>query len=397
MPPAPGPLTGVRILDAASLLAAPTAATLLSEYGAEIIKVEQPAGDTMRRYPPFRGDTSLLWKVVGRNRRSITLDLRLPEGREVLKQLARSCDVVLLNYRPETLAKWSLDFEDFVAIRSDIIVFQLTAFGRTGPYANRPGFARVAEAFAGLTFRTGFPDGEPSQAGYPMLGDGVAGIYGAFAVMLALRQRELTGEPQLIDLGLYEPMLRIIEDQVAAYDEDGTIMERMGNSSPLICPNGMFPTRDDRFICIPASTEALWRRLAGLMGREDLLVYDTNRIRIEHRDEIEGAVAAWTSTHDLFDLVDICAEAGVACGPVYSSAEIVRDPQIAARGSIISVPDAETGRPIRMASPAGRFSGFTAEVRSTGPEVGEHTDEVLSELLNYSAEQIDKLRANGAV
>jgi hypothetical protein len=227
MPSALGPLAGVRILDAASLLAGPTAATLLSEYGAEIIKVEQPSGDTMRRYPPFRGDTSLLWKVVGRNRRSITLDLRVSEGREVLKQLAKSCDVVVLNYRPETLAKWSLDFEDFVAVRSDIIVLQLTAFGRTGPYANRPGFARVAEAFAGLTFRTGFPDGVPSQAGYPMLGDGVAGLYGAFAVMLALRQRERTGEPQLVDLGLYEPMLRIIEDQVAAYDEDGTIMERI--------------------------------------------------------------------------------------------------------------------------------------------------------------------------
>jgi crotonobetainyl-CoA:carnitine CoA-transferase CaiB-like acyl-CoA transferase len=397
MPSAPGPLAGVRILDAASLLAAPTAATLLSEYGAEIIKVEQPSGDTMRRYPPFRGDTSLLWKVVARNRRSITLDLRQPEGREVLKQLAKSCDVVVLNYRPETLAKWSLEFEDFVAVRRDIIMLQLTAFGRTGPYANRPGFARVAEAFAGLTFRTGFPDSMPSQAGYPMLGDGIAGLYGAFAVMLALRQREHTGEPQLIDLGLYEPILRIIEDQVAAYDEDGTVMERVGNSSPLICPNGMFPTRDNRFICIPASTEALWHRLAGLMGREDLLVYDSNRVRIEHREEIEGAVAAWTSTHDLVELVDICAEAGVASGPVYSSAEIVRDPQIAARGSIISVPDAETGRPVRMASPAGRFSGFTAEVRSTGPRVGEHTDEVLSELLGYSAEQIGKLRDNGAV
>jgi crotonobetainyl-CoA:carnitine CoA-transferase CaiB-like acyl-CoA transferase len=398
MPSALGPLAGVRILDAASLLAAPTAATFLSEYGAEIIKVEQPGpGDTMHRYPPFRGDTSLLWKVVGRNRRSITLDLRQPEGREVLKQLAKTCDVVLLNYRPETLAKWGFDYEDFVAVRSDIIVLQLTAFGLTGPYANRPGFARVAEAFAGLTFRTGFPNSPPSQSGYPMLGDGLAGLYGAFAVMLALRQRERTGEPQLIDLGLYEPMLRIIEDQIAAYDEDGTIMERIGNSNPLICPNGMFPTRDNRFICIPASTEALWHRLAGLMGREDLLVYDSNRVRIEHREEIEGAVEAWTSTHDLFELVDICAEADVACGPVYSSAEIVRDPQIAARGSIISVPDEETGRPVRMASPAGRFSGFTAEVRSTGPRIGEHTDEVLSELLGYSAEQIGKLRANGAV
>ncbi len=397
MPPPVGPLAGIRILDAASLLAAPTTASFLSEFGAEVVKVEQPGtGDTMRRYPPFRDAVSLLWKVVGKNRRSVTLDLRKEEGREVLMDLAKTCDVVLLNYRPETLTKWGLDFEDFVAARPDIIVLQLTAYGRTGPYANRPGFARVAEAFSGLTFRTGFPGSPPAQSGYPMLGDGVAGMYGAFAVMLALRQRDLTGEPQLIDLGLYEPLFRIIEDQVAAFDEDGTIMERVGNSSPLICPNGMFPTKDDRYVCIPASTQALWERLAHLMGRPDLLKYDSNPVRLQHRDEIEGAVAEWTSTYHLLDLVDTCAEAGVACGPVYSSAEIARDPHMAARGSIVEVPDDETGRPVRMASSAGRFSGFTAQTRSTGPALGAHTDDVLTEL-GYSPEHIAKLRANGAV
>lgn len=397
MPPPSGPLSGVRVLDAASLLAAPTTASFLSEFGAEVIKVEQPGtGDTMRRYPPFRDDVSLLWKVVGKNRRSVTIDLRKDEGRQVLLALARTCDIVLLNYRPETLAKWGLDFDDFVAVRGDIIVFQLTAYGRTGPYANRPGFARVAEAFSGLTFRTGFPGSPPSQSGYPMLGDGVAGMYGAFAVMLALRQRDLTGEPQLIDVGLYEPMLRIIEDQVAAYAEDGTVMERIGNSNPLICPNGMFPTKDDRYVCIPASTDTLWERLVALMGRPELLKYDSNPVRIRHREEIEGAVTNWTSSHDLFDLVEICAEAGVACGPLYSSAEIARDPHIEARGSIVEVPDPETGRPVRMASSAGRFSGFVAQTGEAGPALGAHTDEVLTEL-GYAAGQIEKLRANGAV
>jgi crotonobetainyl-CoA:carnitine CoA-transferase CaiB-like acyl-CoA transferase len=398
MPRGVGPLSGIRILDAASLLAAPTTASFLSEFGAEVIKVEQPrTGDTMRRYPPFRGDVSLLWKVVGKNRRSLTLDLRKKDGRQVLMELAKTCDVVLLNFRPETLAKWNLEFDDFVAVRSDIIALQLTAYGRTGPYANRPGFARVAEAFSGLTFRTGFPDSPPSQSGYPMLGDGVAGMYGAFAVMLALRQRDLTGEPQLIDLGLYEPMFRILEDQVAAYAEDGTTMERIGNSNPLICPNGMFPTKDDRYVCIPASTDTLWRRLVELMDRPELLKYDTNPVRIEHREEIEGAVAAWTSRHLLFELVEICAAAGVACGPVYSAAEIARDPHIAARGSIIEVPDEETGRNVRMAASAGRFSGFEAQAWGTGPALGAHTDEVLSELLGYSVEQIERLRADGAV
>ncbi|MFD4351167.1 CaiB/BaiF CoA transferase family protein [Nocardia sp. NPDC058518] len=398
MAPRVGPLSGVRILDAASLLAAPTTASFLSEFGAEVIKVEQPgAGDTMRRYPPFRGKVSLLWKVVGKNRRSLTLDLRKTEGRQVLMDLAKSCDIVLLNFRPETLAKWGLDFDDFVAVRDDIIVLQLTAYGRTGPYADRPGFARVAEAFSGLTFRTGFPGSPPSQSGYPMLGDGIAGMYCAFAVMLALRQRDLTGEPQLIDIGLYEPMFRILEDQIAAHAEDGTVMERSGNSNPLICPNGMFPTKDDRFVCIPASTETLWKRLVDLMGRPDLLKYDSNPERISHRDEIEGAVEEWTRSHELTDLVEICATAGVACGPVYSAAEIARDPHIAARGSIVEVFDEETGRPVRMAASAGRFSGFEATVSGTGPALGAHTGEVLTELLGYSAEQIEKLRDNGAV
>lgn len=395
---AQGPLAGIRILDAASLLAAPTAASLLSEFGADIIKIEQPgSGDTMRRYPPFRDDVSLLWKVIARNRRSVTLDLRQEDGRDVLKKLAAQCDVVLLNYRPETLRKWGLDFDDLVKVKADLIVLHLTAFGREGPYAERPGFARVGEAFAGLTHRTGFPGMEPVQSGYPMLGDGIAGLYGAFSIMLALRERDRTGRPQLIDIALYEPILRILEDQIAAYDEDGTVMERIGNSNPLIAPNGLFPTRDGRYVSIPASTEAIWRRLVGLVGDEGLLAYDSNPVRIAHRQEIETKVADWTRSHDLIELVELCAEAGIACGPVYSSAEIVRDPHIAARGSLISVDDPETGRPIRMASPAGRFSEFAGTVRTPGPRLGEHTDEVLGTIAGLSGEEIAALRAKGVL
>ncbi|RJG03274.1 CaiB/BaiF CoA transferase family protein [Noviherbaspirillum sedimenti] len=393
-----GPLSGIRILDAASLLAAPTAATLLSEYGAEVIKVEQPGtGDTMRRYPPFQDDVSLLWKVISRNKRSIALDLRKESGREVLRELASKCDVVTLNYRPETLAKWGLDFDDLVKCKKDIVVLHVTAYGRTGPYANRPGFARVAEAFSGLTYRTGFSDREPVQSGYPMLGDGVAGLYGAFSILLALRERDRTGEAQLIDLGLYEPLLRLMEDQIAAYGASGTITERIGNANPLIAPNGMFPTRDGRYVAIPASTEPLWRRLVALIGDESLYAYDSNVLRIANRTLIEGKVEEWTKQHDLLELVDICAEAGIACGPVYSAGEIARDPHIAARGSVISVDDAEVGGPVKMASPAGRYSGFEAEVNHLGPKLGEHTQEILSDLLGYSQEMIDALRRDGVL
>lgn len=392
-----GPLAGVRILDAATFLAAPYSASLLSEYGAEVIKVEQPDGDSMRRIPPLRGKVSVWWKVIARNRRSVTLDFNTDEGRRVFKDLVRECDILIVNFRSAALRKWGLEFEDLVKVRKDLIFYHLTAFG-AGPYEQRPGFARVAEAYAGLTNRTGFKDGPPVQSGYAMLGDGIAGIYGAFAIMLALRQRERTGEPQKIDLGLYEPILSMMEDMIVTYDETGSRMERMGNSSPRWSPHGLFTTKDGLHVVIACSTEKLWRQLRALMGDESLKVYDGDSPgRVTHRAEIEGKVNDWTSKYDLTDLVQICGEAGLAIGPIYSAEEILEDPHIQARGSIITVDDPETGKPIRMASPAGRFSGFKGEVRSLGPRVGEHTEEVLRETLGLSDDQITALRAQGVL
>lgn len=393
-----GPLSGIRILDAATLLAGPTAATLLSEYGAEVIKVEQPGpGDTMRRYPPFDGDASMLWKVIGKNRKSVTLDLRQPDGRDILKRLAAQCDIVTLNFKPATLKRWAIDFEDLVAVKKDIIVFHLSAYGRTGPYSERAGFARVAEAFAGLTHRTGFAGQEPAQSGYPMLGDGVAGLYGAFAIMLALRQRDLTGQPQLIDLGLYEPMLRLIEDQIVTFDTDGEAMERIGNANPLICPNNLFPTRDGRWVALPVSTEPLWRRLVATMDAPELAKYDSNRVRLAHRDEIEGQVRAWTSSMDLMELVNLCDAAGLAAGPVFSAEEILNDPHIRERGSVVSIDDPDLGRTVRLAGSAGRFSGFEGRVESLGPGVGQHTDDILGGMLGLSDEELAALRERAVI
>lgn len=391
------PLSGIRILDAATFLAAPYAASLFSEYGAEVIKVEQPTGDHMREIGPFRGDVSLWWKVIARNRQSVTLDLNTEDGRDIFKQLASKCDVVIMNYRPDALKKWGLEFEDLVKCRSDIVFYHLTAFG-AGPYAQRPGFARVAEAYAGLTSRTGFPGEPPVQSGYAMLGDGIAGIYGAFALMLALRQRDLTGEPQMIDLGLYEPLLSMIEDQIITYDETGSRQERLGNASPRWAPHGLFKTKDGLFAIIACSTEKLWRQLRRLMGDETLARYDNDNLgRVADRESLEGQVSQWTQSHDLRDLLEICGSAGLAIGPIFSPAEIVTDPHILARESIITVDEPETGKPIRMASPAGRFSGFKGSVRHVGPLLGEHTDEVLSGLLNYSPEQIAAFRHKGVI
>jgi len=351
----------------------------------------------MRGIPPLRGDVSVWWKVIARNRQSVALDLNSEEGRTVFKQLASQCDVVIMNFRPAALKKWGLEFEDLVKCRSDIVFYHLTAFG-AGPYEQRPGFARVAEAFAGLTNRTGFPGGPPVQSGYAMLGDGIAGIYGAFALMLALRQRDLTGQPQKIDLGLYEPLLSLMEDMIVTYDETGSRMERMGNASPRWSPHGLFPTKDGLYAILACSTEKLWRQLRTAMNDESLKIYDNDPAgRVTNRAELEAKVGEWTQNHDLLELLEICGKAGLAVGPIYSAAEIVKDPHILARGSIITVSDPETGKPIRMASPAGRFSDFKGEVRTVGPKVGEHTDSVLSDLLHFPPERIDALREKGVI
>lgn len=393
----PGPLAGIRILDAATFLAAPYAASQLSEYGAEVIKIEQPSGDSMRFIPPMRDKVSVWWKVIARNRQSVALDLGSPEGREIFLKLVAQSDMVILNYRPAALKKWKLTFEDLVKVKKDIIFYHLTAFGE-GPYEQRPGFARVAEAYAGLTNRTGFKDGPPVQSGYAMLGDGIAGIYGAFALMLALRQRDLTGEPQKIDLGLYEPVLSMMEDMIVTYDETGSRMERMGNSSPRWSPHGLFPTKDGLYAIIACSTEKLWRDLRAVIGDPSLAEFDNNSpLRVERRGELEGKIADWTRSHDLPDLLEICGKAGLAIGPIYSAEEILNDPHIKARGSIITLDDPETGKPVRMASPSGRFSGFKGQVRHLGPMVGEHTDSVLTGLLDYSDDAVQDMRQRGIV
>jgi crotonobetainyl-CoA:carnitine CoA-transferase CaiB-like acyl-CoA transferase len=362
-----------------------------------VIKVEQPSGDSMRRIPPLRGDVSVWWKVIARNRQSVALDLNAEQGRDLFRQLVAACDVVIMNYRPAALKKWGLEFEDLVRCRKDIVFHHLTAFG-AGPYEQRPGFARVAEAFAGLTNRTGLPGGPPVQSGYAMLGDGIAGIYGAFAIMLALRQRDLTGRPQMIDLGLYEPLLGLMEDMIVTYDETGSRMERMGNSSPRWSPHGLFPTKDGLWAVIACSTEKLWRQLRAAMADESLRAFDDDAPgRVARRAELEGRIADWTRSYDLVDLLEVCGRAGLAVGPIYSAAEIVKDPHIRARGSIITRDDPESGKPIRMAAPAGRFSDFEGEVRTLGPKVGQHTDRVLGELLNLAPQQIDALRAKGIV
>lgn len=392
----PGPLHGVRVLDISTVLAGPLASSLLAEFGAEVIKVELPgAGDPARSYPPLEDGVSAGWAVIGRNKSSVTIDLHHPEAADLVGRLAATADVVVTNFRPAALRRFSIDFGDLVAYRPDLVMVHVSAYGRTGPYADRPGFARVAEAFAGLTHRTGFPDGPPVFAGYPVA-DGVTGIYAAFAAMLALRQRDLTGEPQLADIGLYEPLLRMMEDFIADYGATGEAQGRQGNENPHISPNNLYRTRDGRWLALPASTEQMWRRLIVAMDAPDLAAYDSMTARLEHRAEIEGRVAAFVASHDLAPLTELLETSGVACGPVNTAADICADPQVRARGSVVEVTDEHTGRTRVVQGSAGRFSGFTQQIDRRAPRLGEHTRDVLRGL-GLDAAAIDDLADRGVI
>ncbi|TDE52824.1 CoA transferase [Nonomuraea mesophila] len=392
-----GPLSGVRVLDVSTILAGPLASSLLGEFGAEVIKVEHPAtGDPARHYPPLEDGESAAWAMLGRGKRSVTIDLHHAEAAHLVGRLAAAVDIVVTNFRPATLRRFGIDFDDLRAYRPDLVMVQVSAFGRTGPYADRPGFARVAEAFAGLTYRTGAPDRPPLFAGYPVA-DGVTGIYAAFAAMLALRQRDLTGQAQLADIPLYEPLLRMMEDFIVEYGATGENRERQGNQNPHISPNDLYRTRDGRWLALPASTEQMWRRLVKVMDAADLAVHDSMTARLEHREEIEARVAAFVAEHDLEPLMALLVDAGVAAGPVNSAADICADPHIRARGSVVEVPDDRTVRTRLMQAPAGRFSGFDATVGHTAPALGEHTAEVLRDLAGLADQDIQDLRHRGVV
>lgn len=392
-----GPLSGVRVLDVSTILAGPLASSLLGEFGAEVIKVEHPAdGDPARHYPPLEDGVSAAWAMLGRAKRSVTIDLHHPEAAHLVGRLAAAADVVVTNFRPATLRRFRIDFDDLRAYRPDLVMVHVSAFGRVGPYADRPGFARVAEAFAGLTYRTGDPDGPPVFAGYPVA-DGVTGIYAAFATLLALRQRDRTGEAQLADIPLYEPLLRMMEDFVVEYGATGENRERQGNRNPHISPNSLYRTRDGHWLALPASTEQMWRRLVTVMAAPDLAVHDSMTARLAHSDAIEARVAAFVAAHDLEPLMALLLEAGVAAGPVNSAADICADPHIRARGSVVEVLDGPRGRPGLMQAPAGRFSGFDGRIGRRAPVLGEHTTEVLRDLVGLAEPEIDDLRHRGVV
>ena len=368
------PLDGIRVLDIATILAGPFAATTLAEFGAEVIKIEKPGeGCALRRLGTTSptGDT-FWWLSESRNKKSVELDLRTSEGAETFRQLAATADIIVENFRPGTLEKWDLGFESLRQNNPGLVMLSISGFGQDGPKADLTSVARIAEGIAGLTYLTGDPDGLPSITGASGLGDYVSGTFGALGIMMALRSRDQTGRGQRIDLALYEGVMRYMDELAAVYSHNGHIRERLGSETHRSVPHATYRCKDDRFVGIACTNDALFARFAEVMGRLDMLDddrYATNAARIERRGEVNGIVSDWAARFTRDEVMELCAKASLPCGPVYDISETIADPQVQHRESIIQVQHPELG-PLSVPGVVPRLTETPGEILHLGRKLG---------------------------
>lgn len=394
------PLDGIRVIDLSTVLAGPHCATLLAEFGADVIKVELPGvGDSLRKFWPQYNGTGLIWRIEARNKRCVTLDMRKPKGQEVIRKLVKASDVVVENFRPGTLEKWNLGYEALKEVNPGLVMLRVSGYGQFGPYKDKPGFGRIAAAYGGLSYLAGYPDRPPVIPGTASIPDYLSGVYGALGVMLALRHRDLTGQGQFVDIALYEPVLRILEEVPAAFKKLGIVRERLGTGSMNAVPHNHYTTKDGRYVAIACTNDTMFRRLVGAMGRPDLAddpKFSSNAARVANRTETDSMVQEWVGSHDMARLVEILERNEVPNGPVYSAAEMFEDPQYEARENLISVEDPVDGE-IVMSNVVPRLSLTPGRVKWTGPEMGVHNKEVYCDLLGYSEADLAQMKADGIV
>ncbi len=396
----PRPLDGLRVIDLSTVLAGPHCATLLGEFGADVIKVELPGvGDSLRKFWPQYHGTALIWRVEGRNKRCVTLDMRKPKGQEVIKRLVEKSDVLVENFRPGTLEKWNLGYEALKAVNPGIVMVRVSGYGQFGPYKDKPGFGRIAAAYGGLSYLAGYPDRPPVLPGSAAIPDYLTGVYGALGAMMALHYRKETGLGQYVDIALYEPVLRILEEVPAAYHKMGIVRERLGTGAMNAVPHNHYTTRDGRYIAIACTNDTMFRRLAEAMDKGNLPEdprFLSNAQRVAHREETDAVVQEWVGSHDAANAIEILEKNEVPVTLIYSVADMFADPQYAARENLISVEDPVDGE-IVMSSVVPRLSLTPGRVESTGPEMGADNDEVYRDLLGYSEEDLEQMKAEGVI
>ncbi|MGA3403562.1 MAG: CoA transferase [Acetobacteraceae bacterium] len=395
------PLDGCRVIDVSSFLAGPFCSTQLAEFGAEVIKLELPGGgDALRKFGTITacGD-SLPWLSECRNKKTATLDLRKPEGAALLKRLIATADIFVENFQPGTLEKWGLGWDVLKEINPRLIMVRISGYGQTGPYRDRPGFGRIGNAFGGLSFLAGYPDRPPVTPGSATIPDYLAGLYGAFGALLAMQALHKTGRGQVVDIGLYEPVFRILDELAPAYALKGFVRQRMGPGTVNVVPHSHYPTKDGRWIAIACTSDKIFARLAVAMEAPELADDDkwaTIRQREAERAAVDAYVGAWTSRYDRADLLRMCEAGQVPCGPVYAIDEIFEDPQYKARENIVRIKDDRVGE-IAISNVVPRLTDTPGRVKWLGPAPESHNEEVFQGMLGLSPAEVAALRDKAVI
>jgi len=398
--PAIAPLSGLRIVDAASFVAAPFCATLLSEFGAEVIKVEEPReGDSLRRLAEqYRGE-GLWWLQESRNKQTVTCDLRVSAGQDLLRRLVAESDVLVENFRPGTLDRWGLTYDSMAQTNPGLIMLRISGYGQTGPSAAKPGFGRIAQAFGGLTYLAGYPDRPPVVPGSATIADYAAGLFGAFAVLVAKQHRDRTGEGQQIDISLYESMFRLMDTLAIVYDKLGVVRERSAFDAPHAAPHSHYPTSDGKWVAVACTNDKLYARLCMAMESPTLISdqrFLTVADRVAHRQEIDEIVISFTGRRTQAELIALLDRHEVPASGINSIVDIFADPQFRSRDSIVRVEDERVG-PLRMPGVVPKMSKTPGTIRHAGRPMGADNDAVYGGLLHMTAEELAQLRSDGVI
>lgn len=395
------PLAGLRVIDAGQVVAGPLVGQILGDFGAEVIKIEHPqGGDPYRLYTPAKNDIRLGWLSMARNKRSVTLNLQTREGVELLRELAADADVVIESFKPSTSDRLGLSYDDFAAVNPRIIVVQISGFGQTGPYRDRPGFGTLAEAMSGFAEINGDDGGAPLLPQFP-LADSIAALYAVVGVLTAIYERDIVGSGvgQLVDVSLIEPLFSVLGPIATVYDQLGEKPKRLGSRNPANAPRNLYKTKDGGYIAIAASVQDMARRCFEAVGQPELIDdprYSTAAARVEHVEEVDGIVGAWVSERTRDEALDVLAQYEVAAAPVFDIVDLCEDPHVLAR-DMIHTAHHETLGAVRMHGVVPRLSRTPGSIRSVGPTLGEQTDDVLGKLLGLSTEALARLRTDGVI